>query len=238
MGHSLGGYLVTCYALRYPSRVRHLVLVGAAGLGPRPPDNLPATTLKARFGRWGWDAGITPGVIMRCMGPLGPQFAGHYVHTRFDTESIGVRMGRKDKAAFGRYMYHIMAQRGSSEFALRLILAPGAWPRRPLLERAGALAVPISLVYGAHDWCDYRDGEKLAASMRARGIPATLARVPRAAHHVYVDAPQAFNSAVLRALRQHVASEDRRLLVDAEVAAGAALLELPMPAGFEPEDNK
>ncbi|KAI7903284.1 Alpha/Beta hydrolase protein [Cokeromyces recurvatus] len=37
MGHSLGGYFATCYALKYPERVQKLILVSPAGI----PENSP-----------------------------------------------------------------------------------------------------------------------------------------------------------------------------------------------------
>ncbi|KAI9468508.1 MAG: Alpha/Beta hydrolase protein [Benjaminiella poitrasii] len=37
MGHSLGGYFATCYALKYPDRVQKLILVSPAGI----PENSP-----------------------------------------------------------------------------------------------------------------------------------------------------------------------------------------------------
>eukprot|EP00967_Tisochrysis_lutea_P084670 scaffold118492_cov19-Tisochrysis_lutea.AAC.1 len=33
VGHSLGGYLSACYALKYPEHVEHLILVCPAGVG-------------------------------------------------------------------------------------------------------------------------------------------------------------------------------------------------------------
>ncbi|KAI9277245.1 Alpha/Beta hydrolase protein [Phascolomyces articulosus] len=38
MGHSLGGYFSTCYALKYPERVEKLVLISPAGIAQAPPE--------------------------------------------------------------------------------------------------------------------------------------------------------------------------------------------------------
>lgn len=38
MGHSLGAYLSCAYALRHPTRVKHLILVDAWGFGIKPDD--------------------------------------------------------------------------------------------------------------------------------------------------------------------------------------------------------
>lgn len=81
VGHSMGGYLSATYAMRHPDRVQHLVLVGCAGVGRRPddwklPDALqaPIWNMRANMFRaalWGWDAGLTPGVVVRTLGPFG-----------------------------------------------------------------------------------------------------------------------------------------------------------------------
>ena len=47
LGHSLGGYLVTAYALRYPERIRHLILVDPWGFPEKPADKANRTPIPA-----------------------------------------------------------------------------------------------------------------------------------------------------------------------------------------------
>ncbi len=49
---------------------------------------------------------------------------------------------------FKDYFYSITAAPGSGEFALRHLLAPGAWAHAPLEEQLSALKVPITFIYG------------------------------------------------------------------------------------------
>lgn len=76
VGHSMGGYLAANYAMRYPERIDHLVLVCPAGVGSRPADfedRIPDAlknpfTLRGmlfRTARSLWDWGATPGGFIR-----------------------------------------------------------------------------------------------------------------------------------------------------------------------------
>ncbi len=47
----------------------------------------------------------------------------------------GKRLSEEETEAFGKYFYHITAQRGSGEFALSHLLGPMAWARYPLEGR-------------------------------------------------------------------------------------------------------
>jgi hypothetical protein len=52
-----------------------------------------------------------------------------------------------EKECLRSYFYHIAAARGSGEFALRHLLAPGAWAHSPLQERLQELKVGGGLLW-------------------------------------------------------------------------------------------
>ena len=45
---------------------------------------------------------------------------------------------------------------------LLLLQAPGAWAHAPLQERLAELKVPITFIYGEHDWMQPAAGQALA----------------------------------------------------------------------------
>lgn len=66
---------------------------------------------------------------------------------------------------FKDYFYHIAAAPGSGEFALRHILAPGAWAHDPLEERLMQLKVPVTFIYGEYDWMNPAAAVKVSAML-------------------------------------------------------------------------
>jgi hypothetical protein len=62
-----------------------------------------------------------------------------FVHGR----PVGQAMTDTEKECLRTYFYHIAAARGSGEFALRHLLAPGAWAHLPLQERLQELKVCV-----------------------------------------------------------------------------------------------
>lgn len=74
------------------------------------------------------DVTPSPGIV-RLMGPGGPAMVRSAMSKRFPAESPeAVEM-------IAPYLYQITAAQGSGEYALNLLLEPGAWARRPLCER-------------------------------------------------------------------------------------------------------
>jgi len=76
---------------------------------------------------WSW--GYTPQSLVRLMGPAGPSMLRSAMAKRFPAEQP------QALEAVSPYLYQITAAKGSGEYALNLLLEPGAWARRPLCER-------------------------------------------------------------------------------------------------------
>jgi pimeloyl-ACP methyl ester carboxylesterase len=223
VGHSLGGYLAAAYATAHPHRVSHLVLVCPAGVAHPPAGWVDEATGKATVPAWAaapwslsrlafktalavWEAGLTPGGVVRSLGPVGPGLVKRYVRGRFRD---GADLDGPEAAAVERYFYALLAGRsGSGEHALSHLLAPFAWGRHPLSGRLHEVGVPVSLIYGERDWMDPSAGVKAAAAAKEAlgrgyprpGVPAeadlAVAILPSAGHYAFLDAPAAFAAAI------------------------------------------
>lgn len=126
-----------------------------------------------------WDANISPFSIIRWGGPLGPRFVSGWTTRRFSF------LPAEESQALHHYSYTLFRQRGSGEYALSYILAPGAFARSPLIRRiqdvgrqvisppstdstasnvsppSGTLkehGIPIVFMYGENDWMDIAGG--------------------------------------------------------------------------------
>ena len=76
-----------------------------------------------------WDANISPFSLVRWSGPLGPRFVSGWTSRRFS------HLPPQEAQALHTYAYTLFKQRGSGEYALAYILAPGAFARSPLIRR-------------------------------------------------------------------------------------------------------
>lgn len=76
-----------------------------------------------------WDANISPFSLVRWAGPLGPRFVSGWTSRRFS------HLPPDEAQALHSYSYSLFRQRGSGEYALAYILAPGAFARSPLIRR-------------------------------------------------------------------------------------------------------
>ncbi|PYI00147.1 putative alpha/beta hydrolase [Aspergillus ellipticus CBS 707.79] len=76
-----------------------------------------------------WDANISPFTLVRWAGPLGPRLVSGWTSRRFS------HLPADEAKVLHDYSYSIFSQRGSGEYALAYILAPGAFARSPLIQR-------------------------------------------------------------------------------------------------------
>lgn len=191
----MGAFLSVSYALRFPKRVKGLILASPVGL-PRPPqDKVPAggwlrrTVFKLVFMLW--ERGYTPQYLLRLVGGrVGRYVADWIISPRFRSHDVSTRN------AFTEYFYQISAAESSGEHSLSTILESGAYARRPLCDRLHELDVPTFFLYGDRDWMSAEAAEKVRQGMRVR---TKVHVVKGAGHHIYYDNPEDFGKLVVEA---------------------------------------
>nr|XP_035970729.1 (Lyso)-N-acylphosphatidylethanolamine lipase isoform X4 [Halichoerus grypus] len=106
LGHSLGGFLATSYSIKYPERVKHLILVDPWGFPLRPTDpseiRAPPTWFKAVVSVLGRS---NPLAVLRVAGPWGPGLVQRF---RPDFKRKFADFFEDD--TISEYIYHCNAQ--------------------------------------------------------------------------------------------------------------------------------
>lgn len=139
-----------------------------------------------------------------------------------------------ESQALHDYAYALFRQRGSGEYALAYVLAPGAFARRPLLWRVQELVgMPSVWMYGEMDWMDiaggfaaeekirgvemregegdsWVGGEEWRGDKKGKGGEAKVQIVKKAGHHLYLDGWEEFNGLVTEEMRDVELRERRR----------------------------
>jgi cardiolipin-specific phospholipase len=95
---------------------------------PDTPDR-PARRPLSRLITYLWDSNVSPFSLIRWSGPFGPRLVSGWTSRRFS------HLPASEAAALHDYSYSIFRLRGSGEYALTHILAPGAFARSPLIRR-------------------------------------------------------------------------------------------------------
>jgi pimeloyl-ACP methyl ester carboxylesterase len=201
IGHSLGGLLATEYAMKYPEQVKNLYLISPAGFnssknnnGALPVEKNSNVPTGLRLLDAAWQNNITPGALVRAMGPKGKENVKKTIQRRFNN-----RWNEKETELFSDYLYHITAADPSGEYAMNGLLQPlmnphtkkiGLYPRRPLVERMATTMkeVPVKIAYGDNDWLHSSpECEENVVLLKEMGMEIELEIVKNAGHHVYLD---------------------------------------------------
>ncbi|XP_008297793.1 (Lyso)-N-acylphosphatidylethanolamine lipase [Stegastes partitus] len=201
LGHSLGGYLATSYAIQYPSRVSHLILVDPWGFPERPKSQTQTQDDEGQAKRQSpprWVKAIAsvvslfnPLAVIRAAGPWGPGLVNRF---RPDFKRKFEDLFEDDTMT--QYIYHCNAQTPSGEVGFRAMAESLGWAKKPMLERVSQLppSMPVTMLYGAQSWVDSSSGDRVE---QIRGQAHTrVLLINEASHHVYADQPEEFNRVV------------------------------------------
>ncbi|XP_056268864.1 1-acylglycerol-3-phosphate O-acyltransferase ABHD5-like [Pseudoliparis swirei] len=193
LGHNLGGYLSAAYTLKYPHRVKHLLLVEPWGF-PARPENPNHNSIPVWIRAMGAIMSpFNPLAGLRLAGPLGPMLL-QTIRSDFKQKYSSVF----DDNTVPDYIYHLNAQTPSGESAFTYMTIPYGWAKRPMLERIGQVQadIPVSFIYGSRSRIDSDSGyafKKIRPDVQINVIRG-------AGHYVFADQPDDFNQTVNRIL--------------------------------------
>jgi len=208
-GHSFGGYMSSLYALKFPQHILKLLLISPVGVSKKPADfttqevfnRIKSKGRKMMFKTfyWLWNKNVTPFSVLRYSGGLiAPSLMKVYTRKRFPT-IVGDEL-----LALENHIYQIAMKKGSGEYALNIILEPGAYAREPLEDRLMGLQVPVTFFYGDGDWTDCTSAINLVSKSK---IVANVEIVMDCGHHLYFDNPTGLVGSILKSLEIYRAED-------------------------------
>ncbi|KAG9329946.1 hypothetical protein JZ751_028517 [Albula glossodonta] len=198
LGHSLGGYLATSYAIQHPDRVSHLILADPWGFPERPHPGAQSSGAVKRPAPPAWVKALAsilsffnPLAVIRAAGPWGPGLVN-----RFRPDFRKKFEDLFDDDTMIQYIYHCNAQSPSGEVGFRAMSESLGWAKRPMLQRVEQLSssLQVTLLYGGQSWVDSSTGGQVE-QLRPQGCTQTMV-IDDASHHVYADQPEVFNRVV------------------------------------------
>jgi len=152
-----------------------------------------------RIGTHLWEEGYSPFGAVRALSLLAPMIVGKYSSRRFSG------LTEEETRDMHDYIVNITMAKGSGEYCISHLLAPGAHARKPMVDRIDKLKIPVTFVYGDHDWMDPNGGYESVRRLKSAGNhEAKTYIVPNAGHHVYLDNPSATNALLVRELEKTV----------------------------------
>ncbi|KAH3668518.1 hypothetical protein OGAPHI_002272 [Ogataea philodendri] len=146
-----------------------------------------------------WESNCSPFQIARLVGPISSKLISRWTYNRFgkleDIEELRI---------INEYTTKILLAKGSGEFALTRILAPGAVAKLPMIERLPKRIKVKSLwLYGEVDWMSKEGGYQIVKNINEINKDNSDARakfriLKNAGHHVYLDNASDFEYQVLK----------------------------------------
>lgn len=193
VGHNLGGYLAVSYAIKYPDRVKHMILVEPWGFpessDQSDPDRPMPVWIKALGAMF---SPFNPLAGLRLVGPLGPTLV----------QTLRPDLKKKFSSMFddntvAEYIYHLNVQTPSGETAFKNMTLPNGWAKRPMLHRMDRLhpGISISIIYGSRSSIDIGSGSTIRNMRPSSRVDIITIR--GAGHYVFADQAEDFNQTIL-----------------------------------------
>ncbi|XP_072316203.1 1-acylglycerol-3-phosphate O-acyltransferase ABHD5 [Eucyclogobius newberryi] len=193
LGHNFGGYLAVSYAIKYPDRVKHIVLVEPWGFPESLDQSDPESTIPVWIKALGaMFSPFNPLAGLRLVGPLGPTLV----------QTLRPDFKKKFSSMFDDntvtdYIYHLNVQTPSGETAFKNMSLPDGWAKRPMLHRIDRLhpEIPISIIYGSRSSIDSNSGSAIRNIRSSSRVDIITIR--GAGHYVFADQAEDFNQTIL-----------------------------------------
>ncbi|KAF8901685.1 Alpha/Beta hydrolase protein [Gymnopilus junonius] len=167
-----------------PKRERSSIHVATKGriqtMREEQKENRKRESRSRRLFTYLWEEGWSPFQVVRSTLFWGPMLIGKYSSRRFSNLTPEETRDMHD------YIMNITLAKGSGEYCISHILAPGAHARLPLVDRIHALPkdMPVTFVYGDHDWMDPVGGMESVKRLKAVGNNnGRMYIIERAGHH-------------------------------------------------------
>ena len=222
LGHSFGGFLAGCYALKYPDHVKSLILADPWGF----PDRNVDTHSKYEIVRWGksvqrvltplnpfseyktltpWAqphwledmikalGPLTPLSPVRAAGPMGPMILKKM---RKDYRDRFPEVNEKYKDAVYEYIFHCNASKPTGEFAFKILNKYLGYTYLPMVNRMTKLrpGLPVTFIFGSDSFITSDSGHTTKKLLKSSDVEVHV--LEGAGHHVYAEKTGDFHKIV------------------------------------------
>ncbi|KAH8830673.1 Alpha/Beta hydrolase protein [Flagelloscypha sp. PMI_526] len=166
----------------------------------------PTQSRTRRIFSYLWEEGYSPFAVTRAMTFWAPMVVGKYSSRRFSG------LTEEETRNMHDYILNITLAKGSGEYCISHLLAPGAYARLPMVDRVHELKIPVSFTYGDSDWMDPKGGEESVENLRRAGNgQGRMYIVGNAGHHLYLDNPRAVNELLVKELNRDLRKSQNRM---------------------------
>ncbi|KAK9892124.1 hypothetical protein WA026_018325 [Henosepilachna vigintioctopunctata] len=188
LGHSMGAYLSTLYAISYPDPVEHLVLADPWGFSDKYENPPMILKILAFLLQW-----LNPIGVIRYLGP----YWGPLLLQKTRRDIFGGFCSILEDEILPRYFYYCNASSNNTgERAFYSMVAGIGWAKIPIVKRIHKLKsnIPMTFIFGSKTWMDKEMATRIKAMRPHSSVDMKI--VDDAGHHIYSEQAEQFNEIV------------------------------------------